>query len=267
MCADRSTDLETAVLQANIEYHNLIANSYESDDDTAFIFTPKVQSQIETIVKWLRGRTEGEVWIDVGCGTGNVLKFAAQAFCRAVGFDVSVGMLRLAQERGLDARVGDAKALPISSGAADVVSAFSLLHHVLDPRPVLAEAYRILKSGGYFYSDLDPNGLCLIREPALRAIYRHFYKLYLRISYRHQSVSNQEKKIARLQHLAEYHQNQTPGLDPRQVLRDMRDFGFRDIRVYLSFGTIDPARITQTMMIPSRFGLMINPMFSVIGQK
>jgi ubiquinone/menaquinone biosynthesis C-methylase UbiE len=267
MCSDRSTDLEGVVLQANIEYHDLIANSYESDTDSAFIFTPKVQSQIETVVKWLRDRTEGEVWIDVGCGTGNVLKFAAQSFGHAVGFDVSVGMLRLAQERGLDARVADAKALPISSGAADVVSAFSVLHHVLDPKPVLAEAYRILKCGGYFYSDLDPNGLCLVREPALRAIYRHLYKLYLRISCRHPSVSNQEKKISRLQHLAEYHQNQTLGLDPRQIVRDMRDLGFRDVKVYLSFGTVDPARLTQTRVNTSRFSLMINPMFSVIGQK
>lgn len=268
MCSDQSNELESLVLQANVEYHDLIAAEYESDASAEFIFTPKVQRRIEAIVELLCDRTGGDLWVDVGCGMGNVLKFADKYFGRAVGFDVSVGMLRLAQERRLNVSLGNAQALPILSGTVDVVSAFSVLHHLFDPKPALTEIYRVLKPGGYFYSDFDPNGLCLIRQPALRVIYRRVYRWYQRLtSCGLLSEIDQDEELTRLQDLAEYHQNQTLGLDPRQVVRDIGELGFRDVRVYPSFGTLDPARLIQSRAIVSRFSLMVNPLFSVVAQK
>jgi ubiquinone/menaquinone biosynthesis C-methylase UbiE len=266
--SDGSPNVAKAVLQANIEYHDLIADSYENDASATYIFNADVQARIGAIAKWLREHTAGELWIDVGCGTGNVLKFGAQSFKQAIGFDVSAGMLRLAQARGLDARqVADARSLPLDAGVADVASAFSVLHHMHDPKPALAEVFRILKPGGYFYGDLDPNGLCLIRMPLLRATYRRLYKIYLGLFRRVTSVGDQDAKINELQNLAEYHQTQTPGLDPVQTVRDMQAIGFREVRIYLSFGVMDPAWLDRPKSAWPPFGERIMPLFSVLARK
>ncbi len=45
----------------------------------------------------------------------------------------------------------------VESGTFDVVSAYSFFHHLEDMGPVLAEAFRVLRSGGCLYVDLEPN--------------------------------------------------------------------------------------------------------------
>jgi ubiquinone/menaquinone biosynthesis C-methylase UbiE len=47
--------------------------------------------------------------------------------------------------------------VPLDSGIADVVTANSFLHHLYDIRPTLSEAFRVLRKGGVFYSEEDPN--------------------------------------------------------------------------------------------------------------
>ncbi len=260
-------DLEQLVHQANVEYHDRIANQYESDASTVLYFAPEVQRKIEKVVKLLRDCTEGYLWVDVGCGTGNVLKFADRYFGVAVGFDISAGMLRLSKERHLDVGLASAQAMPIRSDTVDVVSAFSVLHHMFDPEPALAEIYRVLKPGGYFYDDLDPNGLCLIRRPPLRAAYRLLYKWYLQVtSCVPQSNDVQDAEIARLENMAEYHQSQTLGLDPQRIAATMQELGFRDVKIYLSFGTLDPERFTQRKGKQAGW-VLIAPLFSIIAQK
>lgn len=268
MQSDQSNDLDRVVLQANIEYHDIIASQYETDVSAAFIFTGKVQQKIESVVKLLSCRTEGKVWVDVGCGTGNVLKFAQKYFQQAVGIDVSIEMLRLAQDRKLTVSLGNVKVLPVLSGTVDVVSAFSVLHHLFDFKPALEEIHRILKPGGYFYGDLDPNGLCVFRRPMVQTVYRRILKWYVRLAYgASPSMSDQDENLARLQNLAEYHQTQVPGLDPRELVNYMQKLGFRDVAVYPSFGTLCPERITEAGVIPSKFELKIIPLFSLLGRK
>jgi ubiquinone/menaquinone biosynthesis C-methylase UbiE len=53
----------------------------------------------------------------------------------------------------------NAERLPFGDGAFDVVTGYAFLHHLEDFRPVLREAFRVLKPGGLGYFDLDPNRL------------------------------------------------------------------------------------------------------------
>ncbi len=105
--------------------------------------------------------SEGQVLVDVGCGTGSLLRLlrAQQGGTRCVGVDVSDEMLSVAREQTDDAGIAyhsaDAGALPILDGTADVVVFLNTLHHLPEPGAALAEARRILKPGGTLWVGTD----------------------------------------------------------------------------------------------------------------
>lgn len=97
--------------------------------------------------------------VDLGCGTGRLLGFAAAAHPRLhlIGLDLSSPYL--AQSRRTipaGARIGllraNAEAVPLASGSADLVCAVFLLHELPDAarHNVMAEAARLLAPGGLF---------------------------------------------------------------------------------------------------------------------
>ncbi|RYP88294.1 class I SAM-dependent methyltransferase [Nocardioides guangzhouensis] len=90
--------------------------------------------------------------LDVGCGTGGFAARLSLALPRATvsAIDQSERFVRLTRERGIDARVGDAQALPFDDGSLDVVTAMWMLYHVPDLDLALAEARRVLRPGGLF---------------------------------------------------------------------------------------------------------------------
>ena len=91
----------------------------------------------------------GKQVLEVGCGTGLVLEKVAREASRAVGVDLSPGMLRHARARGLDVREGDATALPFADGEFDVAYSFKVLAHVPDIDRAVSELFRVVKPGGY----------------------------------------------------------------------------------------------------------------------
>jgi ubiquinone/menaquinone biosynthesis C-methylase UbiE len=89
--------------------------------------------------------------VDVGCGPGfDAARFAALGF-RAIGLDLSSGMLEVASE-GLAGRLvqADMRALPIRTGQLDGIWCVASLLHVpeVDTLPVLREFKRVLRSSG-----------------------------------------------------------------------------------------------------------------------
>jgi SAM-dependent methyltransferase len=89
--------------------------------------------------------------LDVGCGDGH---FASVAFPRrlAAGIDPAAASLREAQARGaytvLAQSLGDA--LPFGRDRFATVVSNSVLEHIPEVEPVLAEVARVLKPGGRF---------------------------------------------------------------------------------------------------------------------
>jgi ubiquinone/menaquinone biosynthesis C-methylase UbiE len=99
----------------------------------------------------------GERLLDVGCGVGAVLGVIASAFpgLRLAGIDLVPEQIAYAREHlaalghaDADLRHGDATRLPWEDGSFDHVFMMWFLEHVRDPRPFLAEARRVLRSGG-----------------------------------------------------------------------------------------------------------------------
>jgi ArsR family transcriptional regulator len=94
-------------------------------------------------------------WIvgDLGCGTGQIAATLAPFVARVVAVDRSRAMLKAARRRlgdlaNVDLRHGELDALPIEDGTLDAAVLCLALHHQPDPLAVLAEAARVLASGG-----------------------------------------------------------------------------------------------------------------------
>ena len=88
--------------------------------------------------------------LDLGCGTGANLEALARR-SEAYGLDSERAALECASRRpvpGLCA--GQAGRLPFAAGSFELVTALDLLEHLEDDDRVLAEAFRVLKPGGWF---------------------------------------------------------------------------------------------------------------------
>ncbi len=100
--------------------------------------------EIATAAPFVQGR---EV-LEAGCGTGLVLEGLARLATRAVGVDISAGMLEKARARGLDVVKGSVTDLPFADDSFDAVVSFKVLAHVPDLRRALAECARVTRPGG-----------------------------------------------------------------------------------------------------------------------
>lgn len=92
--------------------------------------------------------------VDIGCGSGVVVRAAAGRGAHVTGIDPSAVMLRLARllVRGPSIRwvQGVAEELPVEDGAATVALAVATVHHWPEVTTALAEVGRVLRPGGRF---------------------------------------------------------------------------------------------------------------------
>src|SRR5215813_6476828 len=93
---------------------------------------------------------QGTLVVDVGCGAGRAVAELADQRVRVIGIDVNDQMIALARQRwpSGEFRVGDAYALPLGNGEAAGYRADKVIHALADLGRALAEARRVLTSGG-----------------------------------------------------------------------------------------------------------------------
>jgi ubiquinone/menaquinone biosynthesis C-methylase UbiE len=103
--------------------------------------------------------------LDLGTGTAQIpIELARRhAAVRVVAIDLAESMLALGRRNvaaaALEARIRlervDAKGLPFADGRFAAVMSNSIVHHIPEPRQALAEACRVVRSGGLvFFRDL-----------------------------------------------------------------------------------------------------------------
>jgi SAM-dependent methyltransferase len=91
-----------------------------------------------------RGRVEGRLCVEVGCGTGHASRRLAGRFARLLCVDLSREMLRrMPPELGARVRA-DAARLPLADGAADVLVLANMLLFPREVARVLAPAGALL---------------------------------------------------------------------------------------------------------------------------
>jgi SAM-dependent methyltransferase len=99
----------------------------------------------------------GTWFIDIGGGYGRLMDLYKDRFRSTVISDYSLSMLEDAERRLLREGIRnvslvatDAHALPFVDGAFDSAMMVRLVHHIVNPAPVIQEARRIIKPGGAF---------------------------------------------------------------------------------------------------------------------
>jgi ubiquinone/menaquinone biosynthesis C-methylase UbiE len=102
---------------------------------------------------FVRRFATGKDVLEVGCGTGLVLRRIAEFARSARGVDISPNMLELARERKLDVRLGSATALPFEAASFDVACSFKVLAHVPEIQLALSEMTRVVRPGGFVIAE------------------------------------------------------------------------------------------------------------------
>lgn len=93
--------------------------------------------------------------LDIGTGTGRMAELFAEGAERVVALDKNLEMLRVARAKlqhlpasRIELVQGDFADLPFAEASFDTVLLHQVLHFAPDPAPALAEAARVLRSGG-----------------------------------------------------------------------------------------------------------------------
>ena len=226
--------MATSVVQANIEVHTRMADSYNCNEPH---FRPENQENVRKILKDLRARCGGGKLLDLGCGTGFIINLAQDLFDEIHGVDVTQAMLNKVDcsSGKITLHNTEATKLPFQDGTFDLVSAYSFLHHVEDYKEVLREAARVLKPDGLCYVDLEPNKLFW---EALSSLQKDV-ELSAVVKKGQDSVTQTDSRVAQqfgipkeIVQQAEYGKDILGGIDAREVQKEAVALGFRSCTVW-----------------------------------
>ena len=144
--------------EANIRYHTAMADTYDKDQPH---FSRENTERVEVILEGYAQKHGNSTLLDVGCGTGYILRIARKVFTNVVGVDITPAMLEKARAiGGVTVHEACSDSIPFPSSSFGVITAYGFLHHLSNLLPTLREIYRCLRAGGVFYADQDPNYYC-----------------------------------------------------------------------------------------------------------
>jgi SAM-dependent methyltransferase len=160
---DRAKARRLETLTATLDFRAAVQAYWDITPDTPDErkqrFTQAVLDGERLAAEWVAtlppDRDGAGPWLDLGCGTGNLLAAVAARGIDAVGLDVALRWLVVARRRaGLESGErligGDAAHLPFPDGAFATVTALGVMEHCDDLPAVLREVHRVLRPGGRF---------------------------------------------------------------------------------------------------------------------
>ena len=130
------------------------------------------EEDVEQALLRLAGTTPVRLHVDLGTGTGSLLRYFVPIAAQSIGIDQSRDMLAIARLnieraglRSVQVRHGDIYALPFADASCDFITIHQVLHYLDDPGRALNETARILSPGGrLLIADFAPHGLEQLRN-------------------------------------------------------------------------------------------------------
>jgi ubiquinone/menaquinone biosynthesis C-methylase UbiE/uncharacterized protein YbaR (Trm112 family) len=176
----------------------------------------------------------GAVQVDVGCGPGNVLEATPDdVFTLKIGCDISVHALRVTKAKGFAVVLGDAERLPFRDETVDLITGYSLLHHLYDPSRFMAEAFRTLRARGGLVTDFDPNKHSAAYGPMAMLVFRARKYVYCVLPGAHKSRFGRNPQLEESNRLAEFHNAPGLGFDPEKLRSTLSQVGFEVLHIGL----------------------------------
>jgi ubiquinone/menaquinone biosynthesis C-methylase UbiE len=141
----------------DVQYFNRRSLSYENSLEQWFFFDRFHKAVLNMVEK----EYTPEVVLDVGCGTGRLLRKVRERWpaARLIGVDAAAGMIEKARQLTPYATfyVSKAESLPLPDASVDLVFSTASFHHWQDKEKALCEIKRILRLGGrFFLADIWP---------------------------------------------------------------------------------------------------------------
>lgn len=158
--ADQQNSTRDEAISANIYVHSFLANAGEYNKSPHF--KPENQEKVRRILQRLTANIQGRAntkVIDFGCGTGFMIHLMKDLFAEVHGVDITHDMMKQVDLSSGNITLYEslAESTPFDNDLFDFATAYSFMDHLFEYKDFLTEAYRVLKPGGVFYSDLNPN--------------------------------------------------------------------------------------------------------------
>jgi ubiquinone/menaquinone biosynthesis C-methylase UbiE len=226
-----------AIREANVRYHDLAADHYDSKWGISYGATG--QAQVVGKLGKALGHEPGRYGraLEIGAGTGyftlNLLR--AGVVEEAVATDISPGMLgalqRSARELGLRVETArcEADRLPYEDGCFDLVLGHAVLHHLPDLEAAFREFHRVLSPGGFMAFCGEPSryGDRLATLPKRAAhTAAPLWRTLMRAAPRRNGGPATESEEDRLERVVDVH-----AFTPSELSRHARAAGFGSVRV------------------------------------
>jgi 2-polyprenyl-6-hydroxyphenyl methylase/3-demethylubiquinone-9 3-methyltransferase len=133
--------------------HDRIAEVYDGTYGT-----PETQQLARTRIHWMCSNARGEQILDIGCSQGIASLLLGREGRRVIGVDREAAAIAHANDRlereepavreRVRFEVAEGAALGLPDESVDTVLLGEVIEHLVDPKPVLAEARRVLRTDG-----------------------------------------------------------------------------------------------------------------------
>lgn len=177
---------------------------------------------------------EGEFALDIGSGVGVVIREMYHIYGYCVGLDISRGILHHAksylkgeEKRNVDLICADAEYMPFKNSAFDVVTMYSVLHHLPNVRASLRETNRIMS---------PKSNLILFHEPNEARVRQIFKKTVIKILGKVRSVlvrSIHKRKWRQYKHEAQHRSAKLGNLEKLADIHAPNGFSISEMRTTL----------------------------------
>lgn len=211
--------LSKEIKDANRQIYNRI--SIEDYNQNESIFNDKRKLACEKILQSISKSSGNERFLDIGTGTGNVLRIARNCFNTCHGVDIGEELLIKISNKYPDCFFSgsDAENLPFKDESFNCVSCYALLHHLYEHSALFSECFRVLKPGGSLYTDHDPN-----------YFFNRFYHMFYKIRFLGRHGFGTE-----IEDLAEYHNVFSMGINPEKLKEILIKIGFTKVKIQYRF--------------------------------